>query len=542
VSEIRTSPSPFVAGYRLDRYELLYPIAEGGMAAVWLARLLGKHGFEKLVAVKTILPTYADDPRFRKMFLDEATIASRIEHANVAQILDLGEHEGSLYLVMDWVDGESLSKLERAAERANVAIPTAIVLKIVADACAGLDAAHELTDAGGQPLGVVHRDVSPQNILVTTKGAVKVIDFGIAKARDRSAEETASGAFKGKLHYMAPEQALGKPLDRRADVWAVGAVLYRLLTRRPVYEAENQRQAFQRLASSEPPPALPRRFPRALANVVSQALAFDPSERYASCAALEAALETVMRNATLSATSAEVGAFVSQYLGDQLEARRHAVALAMQTTNEAATLPRRAGEVAIVGALWDSGSASGTELELPRDRPALSRTPTPEHSSLSAGTASIDTRPIPVRPRSRLGAVLVTLGAAVALLVGWWVASLLHTRAGAAPSVANATVGTPPLAVAAAPPMASSSAPTAATEVTTPEAKDPAPPAPPVLDLSAVPISVEPEPHATKKRARPGRRVPRAAPAKAAPAAPEPAALPTTPKAAAPPRSVDDGF
>ncbi|MGH7281164.1 MAG: serine/threonine protein kinase, partial [Polyangiaceae bacterium] len=231
---------PLEPGSRLDRYELLCPIAHGGMALVWLARLVGKHGFEKLVAIKTILPEFAADTRFQQMFLDEARIASGIEHVNVAQILDLGEQHDILYIVMEWVDGDSLSKLHRAVERRGERIPLGILLRIVADACGGLHTAHDLTDKTGRALGVVHRDVSPQNILVSSKGNAKLIDFGIAKALVRLSGETNAGLLKGKIQYMAPEQAMGRPLDRRADVWAAGACLYYLLSGVPPFDGENQ--------------------------------------------------------------------------------------------------------------------------------------------------------------------------------------------------------------------------------------------------------------------------------------------------------------
>ena len=179
------------------------------MASVWVARQRGKHGFEKLVAIKTILPVFASDVRFQAMFLDEARIASKIEHVNVAQILDLGEEHDVLYLAMEYVDGDALSKLNHACQKEGSRIPPGILLRILADTCAGLHEAHEMVDAG-RPLEIVHRDVSPHNILVNSRGIAKLIDFGIAKARSRAGGETNSGVLKGKIQYMAPEQALGR--------------------------------------------------------------------------------------------------------------------------------------------------------------------------------------------------------------------------------------------------------------------------------------------------------------------------------------------
>jgi serine/threonine-protein kinase len=264
-------PSPLAPGYRLDRYELLCPIADGGMASVWIARQTGKHGFQKLVAIKTILPKYAADPSFQRMFLDEVRIASRIEHAHVTQILDVGDQHGVTYLVMEYVDGDALAKVHYAAKQRGSLVPPDISLRVMADVCGGLHAAHELIDADGHPLGVVHRDVSPQNILVSAKGDAKIIDFGIAKARDRISEDTNAGQLKGKVRYMAPEQALGKPLDRGADVWSVGASLYHLLTGRPPFEGENDIQTLYLLVSGRPPAPIEHVHP-AVAAVVQRAL------------------------------------------------------------------------------------------------------------------------------------------------------------------------------------------------------------------------------------------------------------------------------
>jgi serine/threonine protein kinase len=323
-----------VPGYRLDRYELLCPVAQGGMASVWVARLRGKHGFEKLVAIKTILPHYAAEPRFRRMFLDEARIASAIEHVNIGQILDLGEQHSVLYLVMEWIDGDSLSKLERAIEKKDVALPIGLMLRVLSDVLSGLHAAHELCDAHGQPLGVVHRDVSPQNILISSKGQVKLIDFGVAKARDRLADETHSGVFKGKIHYMSPEQALGKTIDRRADLWAVGAMLYRMLTKRPPFEAENQLATLHLLTSGRAPDPLPSHVPKAVTAIVERALKHDPNDRYASAAEMRAAIEEAMKDPRLTATTQSLAQFVAAQMADRAEARKEAIALALKAAEE----------------------------------------------------------------------------------------------------------------------------------------------------------------------------------------------------------------
>ncbi len=193
------------AGSNLGHYELLLPIAKGGMAQVWAARLRGTRGFQKLVAVKTILAGAIDSTRLEQMFLEEAQLASQIHHANVVQTLELGEHEGTLYLVMEWVDGEPVSQvLAQAAEKGG--LPLAVAVNLIAQVCHGLHAAHELRDENGDLVGVVHRDVSPQNILITPSGKAKLVDFGIAKVTSRASNMTQQGEVKGKFGYMAPEQ------------------------------------------------------------------------------------------------------------------------------------------------------------------------------------------------------------------------------------------------------------------------------------------------------------------------------------------------
>ncbi|MBX3226468.1 MAG: protein kinase [Labilithrix sp.] len=357
---------PLAPGHRLDGYELLWPIGEGGMASVWVARLLRKHGFEKLVAIKTILPKFASDEAFQTMFLDEARIASRIDHANVAHIHDLGENEeeGILYLVMEYVDGDALTRLRKVLVKKQLPFPIGVALRIMADVCSGLHAAHELKGVDGRPLGVVHRDVSPQNVLITTEGVSKLIDFGVAKAAGRLTEETHTGYVKGKVQYMAPEQALGRNVDRRADVWAVGAVVYHLVAGRPPFEADNQLALLNLLQRGRPPTPLPITVPTPVADVVRRALTHNQAQRFQTALEMRQAIEKT----GLAASIEEVGAFVQQHLGDLAERRRQAIAGALQAAEQRAAAATMA---------QGSGAAASTQRIDPNDLPRFSPTSTP---------------------------------------------------------------------------------------------------------------------------------------------------------------------
>src|SRR5262245_24036371 len=198
-------------------FEIVGHLATGGMAEILLGRASGPSGFERIAVIKRVLPHLASEPRFAQMFLDEARIAALIRHPNVVQIHELACEGDQLFIVMEYLEGESVAGLLRRLIAQQTRLPPALAAHIVAEACCGLHAAHELVDHSGRPLGVVHRDVSPQNIFVTYDGAVKVLDFGIAVARDR-VTKTETGQLKGKFEYMAPEQCLGKALDRRADL------------------------------------------------------------------------------------------------------------------------------------------------------------------------------------------------------------------------------------------------------------------------------------------------------------------------------------
>jgi serine/threonine-protein kinase len=326
----------FERGATLDRYELLCHLAQGGMANVWLARLHSKPEFERLFAIKTVLPAEAENPDFRAMFLDEARLVSRIDHPNVVRVIDVGEHQRLPYLVMELIEGDSLDKLVRDVRAAGEGIPLGIALRIVADACNGLAAAHDLVDVRGEPLNVVHRDVSPQNILVATTGLSKVIDFGIAKGRDRVSARTSTGILKGKASYMPHEQACGEEVDARTDTWALGAVLYYLFAGHAPYKSNSELATLRMAITAAPIPALPPSVPGLVRALVGKALRHDPKERFQTAGEMAVALENVMRTLGAPASYGDVAAFVRKVMAVRLAARRELVskALVESTTRE----------------------------------------------------------------------------------------------------------------------------------------------------------------------------------------------------------------
>jgi eukaryotic-like serine/threonine-protein kinase len=279
-------------GDRLGRYQLLLPIARGGMGQVWAARRVGSRGAEALVAIKTLLPTHEDSEQLQAMLRSEARLASQIRHPNVAETLELGEHEGTFYLVMEWVEGEPLEQILRAA-RSMGGIPIPVAVNLIVQGLRGLHAAHEAHDDKGQLLGLVHRDISPQNLLVTYSGNVKLVDFGVAKATHRMSQPTAFGEVKGKFAYMAPEQVQGERLDARADVFAMGIVLYRITTGKHPFKSDNPAATIRNILSDGTtlPSELVPGYPPALEQVVLKALVRDRKERFASAREMMEALE-----------------------------------------------------------------------------------------------------------------------------------------------------------------------------------------------------------------------------------------------------------
>ncbi|WP_437808985.1 protein kinase domain-containing protein [Sorangium sp. So ce1078] len=272
------------------RYESLRAIASGGMATVYLGRAVGAGGFERLVALKMMHPHIAAEPEFVAMFLDEARLAARVRHPNVVATFDLVEDP--LFLVMEYIEGPSLHLLLRTCARAKRPVPHGIVLRIFLDVLAGLHAAHELTGSDGEPLHLVHRDVSPQNVLVGIDGVSRITDFGVARAETRLMS-TQGNALKGKLSYMAPEQIRAEQVDRRSDVYSAGVVLWEMLTEERLFKADNDGALIAQILQG--PPAGPRAvvpsIPAAIDAICRRALRADPDERFPTAAAFAEALE-----------------------------------------------------------------------------------------------------------------------------------------------------------------------------------------------------------------------------------------------------------
>lgn len=427
------------AGQVLGRYELLLPIAKGGMASVWAARLRGTRGFQKMVAIKTMLPALVDDLHFERMFLDEASLASQVRHPHVIEILDLGEVDRILYLVMEWVDGEPLNIIMKyAATRGG--IPLTIAVSITAQACRGLHAAHELRDENGKLVGLVHRDVSPQNVLLTYEGVVKLVDFGVAKATSRASVETEAGQLKGKIAYMSPEQLRGERVDRRTDVFAMGILLYMMTTGTHPFRGDDQAETIRRISDDVPvtaPSAIVPGYPAGLEAVVMQSLAKDASKRYPTANDMLIGLTRALPPSMRPSTDEEVAEFLRALLPDRLEKRKNAIKAALEAADR-----REAGTSAPRLADGDLPDEAPTVLEGLVANREMTPSAEGQHSLPGATTREA---PLPrldgPRPAQRNWSRTV-LSIALVAAVGTIVALLLTRRS--APTVA--AFDAPPIA------------------------------------------------------------------------------------------------
>ena len=304
----------------IGRYRVLGRIATGGMADILLGKLGGPSGFQRAVVIKSILPHLARDEEFVGMFLDEARLTAQIRHPNVVQVHELGRDGAVLYLVMEYLDGESCNTILREAARRGTHPPHALAAHICAQVAAGLHAAHTLTDDQGKALNVVHRDVSPQNVLVTYDGQVKLLDFGIAKAAGRMAEGTKAGQIKGKFAYMAPEQAMRAEVDARTDVFSLGVVLWEMTTGRRLFKRPSELMVLRALCEDPVPRPSDqvKRYPPLLESIVMRALARDPKERFQTALDLRQALAGWLRDTDSDDT---VEHQLATYMGDRFSDR-----------------------------------------------------------------------------------------------------------------------------------------------------------------------------------------------------------------------------
>ena len=328
---------------RVGRYEVLAPLGHGGMASVHLVRAMGDAGFERLAAMKLLHRGLCADQEFVEMFLDEARVAARLHHPNTAAIHDLGSTGQRPFMVMDYVEGDTLHAVQSAASSLRRAVPLGIALRVALDVLAGLDAAHELTGPDGAPLYLIHRDVSPHNVLVGVDGVARLVDFGIARATSRRGV-TAVGVVKGNIPFMAPEQLRGLDVDRRADLFSLGVTLWETLalrrcfpTREGAPSSRYAREEYRPLREFAP------KLPLALDAVLRRALAFDPALRFPTAAAFAAELESAFRHDV--ATQRELGQFMSVVAADKVRREREAVRRSAQPMPDRApaALPAAAG-------------------------------------------------------------------------------------------------------------------------------------------------------------------------------------------------------
>ncbi|HWZ89524.1 MAG TPA: serine/threonine-protein kinase [Polyangiaceae bacterium] len=455
----------------IGRYAMCAEIAAGGMATVHLGKLLGPVGFSRIVAIKALHPQFAKDPDFLSMFLDEARLAGRIRHPNVVSVLDVVARQGELYLVMDYVPGETLARLARAARAQNERVPLPIALAVVAGALEGLHAAHEACDEFGQPLGIVHRDVSPQNVLVGTDGVARILDFGVAKAVGRM-QMTRGDQLKGKLAYMAPEQLLRAPIDRGADIYAASIVLWELLTRQRLFQGEDEVSTFKLALDAlvEPPSSVAPELPELLDAIVLKGLARSREQRFATAREMARALEAT----GLMASAREVGDWVERIAREPLAERAARLSDVEQGPSHAdaqAELdPEQARDDASMLRKIDHRAVAEVATEIVGAAPRV---------SAQSSSALAATEPGKTPARRVLPALLASCALlALSLLL---VQTLRRSDGGAAreaehPTQASAAAQTPPSAPATAPPIvASAPAASAAPSGTPPRAESASP-------------------------------------------------------------------
>jgi serine/threonine protein kinase len=407
-------PRNAVLPEQFGKYSLLGHLATGGMAEVWLARQVGLQGFEKIVVIKRARPELTD-PETTRLFLDEARLVATLQHPNIAQVYEIGAVSGSYFFVMEYVDGADLRRLIEASLAKRQRIPLADAVYIIAHVCMALHYAHEKHDLDGRALRIIHRDVSPSNVLISHDGAVKVCDFGVAKAHHRGAEHTERGVLKGKFSYMSPEQCQSKPIDRRSDVFSIGILLYELTTLSKLFRGPSDYALLQQVVEARvaPPSLRAPDYPRELEHIVMKALACDPVQRYSTAQALQLDLEEFAREHKLAMSPVRIARLMGRLFEKRGDVLLRAARDAADPYSETRSLVSAPGGAP--GFLADGSVPTADGSDTARDSAAPSaRTPGAAIANPSTMASSVVELPQQQQQRS---SALWLVGAALAGLV-----------------------------------------------------------------------------------------------------------------------------
>jgi len=364
-SERVRQPVPF------GKYLLLDRISVGGMAEVFKAKSYGVEGFEKIIAIKRILPTMGEDRDFIKMFIDEAKIAGQLAHANICQIFELGRIDGSHFIAMEYIWGKDLLQIQNRLRKIKQPMPVAMACFAIAKVLEGLDYAHRKRDPLGRPLEIVHRDCSPQNVLVSYEGEVKVIDFGIAKATSRNSR-TMAGVLKGKFGYMSPEQVRGLPLDRRSDIFALGTMLYECLTSERLFQGETDFSTLEKVRNVDirGPREINPNIPEAVEKVILKALAKDVEDRYQWCSEMLADLQLYLMNQEVVFTAKSLAGWLKEVFASEIERERGQLEQYKRVGRDgliatpAGPMPAASAKLDVVDTLGEAGPVEGDPTTL----------------------------------------------------------------------------------------------------------------------------------------------------------------------------------
>jgi len=350
---------PTIKGTRFGKYTLINRIAVGGMAEIFLARQEGLEGFEKTICIKRIRPHLSSQVSFVRMFLNEAKLAAQLNHPNIVQIYDLGRIGESYFIAMEYISGRDTSRVIPKAEKAGIPFPLVYAVKIVSSVCEGLYFAHNRTDAYGKALNIVHRDITPENVMVSFNGTVKILDFGIAKATSQI-EQTRAGEIKGKLSYMSPEQCMGKPLDHRSDIFSLGVVAYEWITGYKLFTGENEMAILKAIIDGKiyPPSYFKEDVPEAVERILMKALEKDREKRYQSAWDFQYDVDQFLAAQEFAPSNIHLSNFMKQLFSDEEEQEQQL----LQRVAQAGPVQEEVLEPEEVGAQAITEDSKGNEI------------------------------------------------------------------------------------------------------------------------------------------------------------------------------------